>query len=126
MFKSDYFKAGYFKARYFRGKVFEGILTLDAYFTTDVNWKSFSRRKEDQNLHISEAAVVNNKKLDYSELFVATFSIKSEESFSQCEIYDLIEAEQINTSEYTSLAKVQVLKNEDEEIIISLIMADLI
>lgn len=125
MFKSDYFKAGYFKARYFRGKIFEGILTLDAYFTTEVNWHSFAKRKENQNLHISEAAV-NNKKLDCTELFVATFSIRSEESLSVCEIYDVIEAESIETSEYVSLAKVQVLKNEDEEIIISLIMADIL
>ena len=125
MFKSDYFKAGYFKARYFRGKIFEGILTLDAYFTTEVNWRSFAKRKEDQSLHISEAAV-NNKKLDYSELFVATFSIKSEESVSICEILDIIEVEEITSKEYVSLAKVQVLKNEDEEVILSLIMADII
>jgi hypothetical protein len=125
MFKSDYFKAGYFKARYFRGKIFESILTLDAYFTTEVNWRSFAKRKEDQSLHISEAAV-NNKKLDYSELFVATFSINSEETISSCEIYDLIEVEAIGSDEYVSLAKVHVLKNEDEEIIISLIMADIL
>lgn len=125
MFKSDYFKAGYFKARYFRGKIFEGILTLDAYFTTEVNWHSFAKRKEDQNLHISEAAV-NNKKIDCSELFVATFSIKSEESVSICEILDVIEVKEITSKEYVSLAKVQVLKNEDEEVILSLIMADII
>lgn len=125
MFKSDYFKAGYFKARYFKGKIFEGTLTLDAYFSTDVNWHAAAKRKEDQNLHISEAAV-NNKKIDFSELFVATFSIKSEETVSLCEIFDIIEVDDISTSEYVSLAKVQVVKNEDEEIIISLIMADIL
>lgn len=125
MLKLDYFNAGYFKAKYFRGKVLEDTLTLDAYFVTEVNWVSYSKKSDSQNLHISELAV-NNKVSDNLGLFVSTFSIVSEEEVSACLVLDGIDVDSIISLECVSTPDVEVIRNDDEEILISLIMADLI